>query len=51
MNINLDEYREKISVNADSYFRDYAYVSMQEGDLEYSASVFSNILEIIQMMN
>jgi hypothetical protein len=45
MNINLDEYREKISVNADSYFRDYAYVSMQEGDLEYSASVFSNILE------
>ena len=45
MNINLDEYRKKISVNVDNYFRDFAYVSMQEGDLEYSASVFSNILE------
>ncbi len=44
-NIDLNHYRNNISINPINYLKDYAYAMMQEGDWDYSASIFMDILE------
>lgn len=44
-NIDLDKYREKIVYDVTSYTKEYAYSTMQEGDLNTAVAIFSSILE------
>lgn len=44
-NINLNELREKVSLDLNNYQKEYAYSTMHEGDLSEATSVFSAILE------
>ena len=44
-NINLDKYREKIVYDVANYTKEYAYSTMQEGDLNTAISIFTSILE------
>ena len=44
-NIDLDKYREKIVYNMTDYTKEYAYSTMQEGDLNTATGIFSAILE------
>lgn len=44
-NIDLDKYREKIVYDVVNYTKEYAYSTMQEGDLNTAISIFTSILE------
>lgn len=44
-NIDLDKYREKIVYDIVGYTKEYAYSTMQEGDLNTAVSIFTSILE------
>lgn len=44
-NINLDQYRNKLSYDTKKYIKEYAYSTMHQGDLMQAASVFSSILD------
>ena len=44
-NIDLDKYRKKIVYDVASYTKEYAYSTMQEGDLNTKISIFTSILE------
>ena len=43
--IDLDKYREKIVYDVASYTKEYAYSTMQEGDLNTAISIFTSLLE------
>lgn len=44
-NIDLDKYREKVVYDVASYTKEYAYSTMQQGDLNTATSIFTSILE------
>lgn len=44
-NINLDYYRNNFCYDTETYIKNYAYASMQEGDLMEAAAIFASILE------
>lgn len=44
-NINLDEYRKITKIDFDNYRKEYAYSTMREGDLDFSKSLFEEMLE------
>lgn len=44
-NINLDEYRNSINVNPQSYQREYAFSIMREGELDYAQYLLLECLE------
>jgi serine protease Do len=44
-NIDLDKYREKIVYDVANYTKEYAYSTMQKGDLNTATSIFTSILE------
>lgn len=44
-NIDLDKYRKKIVYDVASYTKEYAYSTMQEGDLNAATNIFTSILE------
>lgn len=43
--INLDDYRKIEKIEFDNYKREYAYSTMREGDLDFSKSLFEEMLE------
>lgn len=44
-NIDLDKYREKVVYDVASYTKEYAYSTMQQGDLNTATNIFTSILE------
>lgn len=44
-NIDLDKYRKKIVYDVAGYTKEYAYSTMQQGDLTTATSIFTSILE------
>lgn len=44
-NLDLDKYRNNITINLDNYEKEFAYSTMYEGNLKEAVSVFSSILE------
>lgn len=44
-NINLDEFRNKISVDLSDYQKEYAYSTMRDGELSNATALFQAILE------
>ena len=53
--INLDEYRKTVKIDFENYQKEYAYSTMQEGQLEQAQTIFEGILdddpENIQALN
>lgn len=43
--INIAEYRTNLLYDEDSYNKNYGYLCMQEGDLDYAFSIFAHILD------
>ena len=54
-NINLDDYRQTVKVDFENYQKEFAYSTMQEGQLEQAQVIFQGILdddpENIQALN
>ena len=44
-NIDLDKYRQKIVYDVANYTKEYAYSTMQQGDLNTATGIFTSILE------
>lgn len=43
--INLDEYRKITKIDFDNYRKEYAYSTMREGDLDFSKTLFEEMLD------
>jgi serine protease Do len=53
--IDLNDYRKSVKIDFENYQKEYAYSTMQEGQLEYAQAIFEDILdedpEDIQALN